>query len=153
MYGENRIPLKRGMSLITRKWKCQTAIESSSCHSSGRGYAISGRCRAGCLSRWKQFPAIWTANLPHRYVKQVGGCPDECHEPDNAIAAPLPEMMYIRICLYLYSRGSALPPRSPDQSSPGTLPQNYHGSPFADQPQRPGCKTTSLPGRIPPRGR
>ena len=26
----------------------------------------------------------------------------KCHEPNYSIAAPLPEMMYIGICLYLY---------------------------------------------------
>ena len=48
-----------------------------------RGPALSGHCEAGGLSQWKHFPSICTANMPHRYAWLVGGCADDCHEPDE----------------------------------------------------------------------
>ena len=47
-----------------------------------RGHALSGHCEAGGLSQWKHFPSICTANMPHRYAWLVGGCADDCHEPE-----------------------------------------------------------------------
>ena len=47
-----------------------------------RGPALSGHCEAGGLSQWKHFPSICTANMPHRYAWLVGGCADDCHEPE-----------------------------------------------------------------------
>ena len=47
-----------------------------------RGPALSGHCEAGGLSQWKHFPSICTANMPHRYAWPVGGCADDCHEPE-----------------------------------------------------------------------
>ena len=44
--------------------------------------ALSGHCEAGGLSQWKHFPSICTANMPHRYAWLVGGCADDCHEPE-----------------------------------------------------------------------
>ena len=51
-----------------------------------RGPALSGHCEAGGLSQWKHFPSICTANMPHRYAWLVGGCADDCHEPDELFA-------------------------------------------------------------------
>ena len=48
-----------------------------------RGPALSGHCEAGGRSQWKHFPSICTANMPHRYAWLVGGCADDCHEPDE----------------------------------------------------------------------
>ena len=52
-----------------------------------RGHALSGHCEAGGLSQWKHFHSICTANLPHRYAWLVGGCADDCHEPDELFAS------------------------------------------------------------------
>ena len=52
-----------------------------------RGPALSGHCEAGGLSQWKHFPSICTANMPHRYAWLVGGCADDCHEPDELFAS------------------------------------------------------------------
>ena len=48
-----------------------------------RGHALSGHCEAGGRSQWKHFPSICTANMSHRYAWLVGGCADDCHEPDE----------------------------------------------------------------------
>ena len=47
-----------------------------------RGHALSVHCEAGGRSQWKHFPSICTANMPHRYAWLVGGCADDCHEPE-----------------------------------------------------------------------
>ena len=52
-----------------------------------RGHALSGHCEAGGRSQWKHFPSICTANMPHRYAWLVGGCADDCHEPDELFAS------------------------------------------------------------------
>ena len=52
-----------------------------------RGPALSGHCEAGGRSQWKHFPSICTANMPHRYAWLVGGCADDCHEPDELFAS------------------------------------------------------------------
>ena len=52
-----------------------------------RGHALSGHCEAGGLAQWKHFPSICTANMPHRYAWLVGGCADDCHEPDELFAS------------------------------------------------------------------
>ena len=70
-----------------------------------RGHVLSGHCEAGRLSQWKHFPSICTAIMPHRYAWQVGGCADDCHEPNEIFESPYKILdfyeIYCQIILYL----------------------------------------------------
>ena len=70
-----------------------------------RGHVLSGHCEAGRLSQWKHFPSICTAIMPHRYALQVGGCADDCHEPNEIFESPYKILdfyeIYCQIILYL----------------------------------------------------